>query len=184
MNKEYLLVLQRLGVICLMYKDKFGAGMLMPSMFQDSRITMISKLLTLVNNNWLPLQLSRFIPEEISPVLFHEWLNETKIAYLRKESYLTMTYKNLLHDSTRMIELPTIGKIERLCNMKVRIYYNLIPDIVMHILQHNIIKHPGSMFPTKFHFFCISCEWDDIHNSVLEAYKKFLYTGEENVSSS
>ncbi len=184
MNKEYILVLQRLGIISLMYKDKFGAGMLMPTMFQDSRLTMISKLLNLVSQHWTSLHLSRFLPQEISPVEFHTWLTETKMSYLNKESYLTMTYKNLLHDSTRIIELPTVGKIEHLCNMKVRIYYNLIPDIVVHILQHNPIKYPGTIFPTKFHFFFISCDWDDIHDSVLEAYKKFLYTGEENVSSS
>ena len=38
-DKQYFLeALKRLGVICLLLKDKFGAGLLTGSLFMDSRI--------------------------------------------------------------------------------------------------------------------------------------------------
>ena len=63
-DKQYFLeALKRLGVICLLLKDKFGAGLLTGSLFMDSRISLISKLLSMVSTNWEELNLDRFLVE-------------------------------------------------------------------------------------------------------------------------
>ena len=43
-------------------------------------------------------------------------------------------------NDTKVIELPSIGKTEQRVNIKTRIYYNLIPDMVMHVLQRTQLE--------------------------------------------
>ncbi len=171
MNNDYLETLKRLGIICLMYKDRFGTGLFMPTMLEDSRLTFFTKLLNLVNNQWLVLKLERFLPVDIVADDFYTWLMDSKIEYVNKETYLTMSYKNMVEFDTHILELPAIGPTEKRCHLKTRIYYNLIPDIVLHLLQRTNIE---TCFPTKFHVLFTSCVWDEIHGYLKEARKKFL----------
>ena len=84
LNRIYLQILQRLGIICLMQKDKLGTGLFLPSMLQDSILTHFSKLLSLVNANWNSLNLFRFLPDDTDQLMFLEWCNENRIEYLQK----------------------------------------------------------------------------------------------------
>ena len=51
-NRDYLDMLKRLGIICLISKDKFGVAVSTGSLFLDSRLSYLSKLLNLIDKNW------------------------------------------------------------------------------------------------------------------------------------
>tara|TARA_R100001163_G_C5064126_1_gene201613 strand:- start:1279 stop:1827 length:549 start_codon:yes stop_codon:yes gene_type:complete len=180
MTEVYMETLKRLGIISLMYKDKFGTGLFMPSILQDSRITYFSKLLKMVNYDWDRLNLDRYVPQGVNPDDFIDWVERTSREYLVKETYLQLSYKHFSDNSISIIELPSIGKIEINSGYKTRIYFNLIPDIVMYLLQHTSLDY---IFPTKFHLMVTSSKWELIHKYMQEAYEWHTFTGDSYVTS-
>jgi hypothetical protein len=161
-----------------MQKDKLGTGLFLPSMLQDSRLTHFSKLLSLVNANWESLHLARFLPDDTQEVLFLDWCNESRLEYLQKETYLQLSYK-MTGQLAPIIELPSIGVTETMT--KTRIYYNLIPDIVMSVLQQVSIE---KVFPTKFHMFLTTHMWEQVHEAMEDAHTWYRFDGGSDDNSS
>ena len=161
-----------------MQKDKLGTGLFLPSMLQDSRLTHFSKLLSLVNANWNSLNLFRFLPDDTQEVLFLEWCNECRLEYLNKETYLQLSY-TMTGQLAPIIELPSIGVTETMT--KTRIYYNLIPDIVMSVLQQVSME---KVFPTKFHMFVCTPVWEQVHEAMEEAHTWYRFDGGSDDNSS
>ena len=176
MNKEYLESLKRLVIICLMYKDKLGTGLFMPTMLQDSRLTYFSKLLKMVDDNFTELHLGRYLPADVLEYDFLTWIEDRRKEYLIKEVYLTIAYKNIIVNDTRFIELPSIGKTEQRVGIRTRIYYNLIPDMVMHVLQRTQLEQS---FPTKFHLYFSSPVWEEVHEHLKDAHKWYVFEDEQ-----
>lgn len=167
----YLDALKRLGVICLLLKDKFGAGLLTGSLFMDSRISLLSKLLSMVSTNWEELNLHRFLPEDIDAEDFIMYVHSLRSEYINKETYIHMTYKNVKkNDSTLFYELPEILNYERVNKEKTRVYYNLIPDRIIYVLQR--IKIP-KVFVTKCYLYTTTDDWATIDNLLQRSYETY-----------
>jgi hypothetical protein len=160
-DKQYFLeALKRLGVICLLLKDKFGAGLLTGSLFMDSRISLLSKLLSMVSTNWEELNLDRFLPEDLDANELIGYITELRAEYVNKETYIHMSYKNVKkNDSILFYELPEILNYERVNKEKTRVYYNLIPDRIIYVLQR--IKIP-KIFVTKCYLYTTTDDWATI----------------------
>jgi len=167
----YLDALKRLGVICLLLKDKFGTGLLTGSLFMDSRISLLSKLLSMVSTNWEELNLDRFLPEDIDAEDFIMYVQSLRGEYINKETYVHMTYKNVKkNDSILFYELPEILNYERVNKEKTRVYYNLIPDRIIYVLQR--IKIP-KIFVTKCYLYTTTDDWATIDNLLQRSYETY-----------
>ena len=167
----HLDMLKRLGIVCLLLKDKFGAGLLTGSLFMDSRVSLLSKLLTMVSNNWEELNLDRFLPEDLDANEFISYVNELRAEYVNKETYVHMTYKNVKkNDSVMFYELPEILNYERVNKEKTRIYYNLIPDRIIYILQR--VKIP-KIFVTKCYLYTTTDDWVTIDSLLQRSYETY-----------
>jgi hypothetical protein len=173
-NRDYLDMLKRLGIICLIGKDKFGVAVSTGSLFLDSRLSYLSKLLNLIDKNWDELGLHRFLPEDIDTSDFLNFLHEAKLEYVNKETYLHMTYKQILKpNGISVYELPSVCNYESVNKEKTRLYYNLIPDKIVYVLQR--IQIP-KLFITKFHLYCTTSEWSEFENLLVKSSRIY---GEE-----
>jgi|TARA_B100000424_G_scaffold62361_1_gene45459 hypothetical protein len=171
-DKQYFLeALKRLGVICLLLKDKFGAGLLTGSLFMDSRISLLSKLLSMVSTNWEELNLDRFLPEDLDANELIGYITELRAEYVNKETYIHMSYKNVKkNDSILFYELPEILNYERVNKEKTRVYYNLIPDRIIYVLQR--IKIP-KIFVTKCYLYTTTDDWATIDTLLQRSYETY-----------
>jgi len=169
-NRDFLNLLKRLALISLLQKDKFGTSLLTGNIFLDSRLSYMSKVLPLVINTWDEFQLQQYIPEDIDWEEFGETLSDEQAKYLHQETYLHITYKQVHNDGVWFYELPVVGKYEYLVKEKTRVYYNLIPDKVVYVLQR--LQLPKT-FITKYYLYCTTNQHEEIHTLLKKSNKVF-----------
>lgn len=177
-NRDFLNLVKRLALICLLQKDKFGTSLLTGSIFLDSRLSYMSKVLPIISTYWDELQLQRYIPEDVDYDEFMTVLTEEQKKYVNKETYLHVTYKQVYNNQVWFYELPVVGKYEYLVKDKTRVYYNLIPDKVIYVLQRIQLS---KVFVTKFYLYCTTNQHEEINALLQQSNKIFGGIDESNI---
>ncbi len=164
---DYTRILLHLGVISLLSKESSSKRLLEGTFFADTRITLMSKLVSLVIANWKKLALYRFVD---APFAFYTWLEHKASEYMTQEAAIRFAY----HQSIENMFYTVFTYAKDSPPSLLYIHYDFTPAQIINIMQQiDYVKYGNTIFPGQ-HSIVIFGEStsDDIYPIIQEVRQK------------
>ena len=127
---KYIKILKKLSILATLSSTTTESSILSGSIFTDTRTSLYSRMLEIVNKKQFTLDLNRFIPTQDRPE-FWVWVTDQLEEYATKDMYMNPSYISKTDE--------TLGvywyQLEPQYDESQYLYYNMSPSIINYILQ-------------------------------------------------
>ena len=141
---KYIKILKKLSILATLSSTTTESSILSGSIFTDTRTSLYSRMLEIVNKKQFTLDLNRFIPTQDRPE-FWVWVTDQLEEYATKDMYMNPSYISKTDK--------TLGvywyQLEPQYDEPQYLYYNMSPSIINYILQRipfNVRFMPGKFY--------------------------------------
>ena len=158
---HFIQTVKKLSLICVLSTKITESSVVSGSIFSDIRTSLYSRMLELTKRHWTSLNLIRFLPKDISPHVFLDWLDKQLVTYSNKDVFMHPSY---LHTTSNNIFK---YNVEPTSTDNAFLYYNLSPIKIIWLLQR--LNLNTVYFPCRYSLYIE----DDIDNIIIEVNKKY-----------
>ncbi len=164
MDKQ-LTLLKKLTIISVLSTTTTESSIISGSLFNDTRVSLYSRMLEIVKSKKDTVLLDRFIRTD-DRYEFWNWVDKQLEEYMYKDMFVHPNFINKVNGVLHWYQLEPHN-----IDSPQYIYYNLSPDVVTYVLQRISFTPNNRYFPGKFYIY-----WDgkdtELVNLISQAKKR------------
>lgn len=165
---KYITILKKLTIIATLSTTTTESSVISGSIFNDTRVSLYSRMLEIAKAKKEPVNLNRFIPS-LDRNFFWQWVDAQIDEYMYKDTFIHPNYVNRTNKNLYWYELePHVDKSQYL-------YYNLSPNIIRYVLQRISFNPNTRYFPGKFYIY-----WDGVDTELFNLLTQAIKREEKN----